>query len=357
MWCRNSRLRLAATRLIWGEQEAVRSMWSRAPAHLPFTGPLTNICAMDAHSFNDMGGNKHLVQNNFGAAFGGPLLGKSRRTFFFVNYEALRHVAAMTMTDTVPTEDEVGGDFSMSGVNIYDPATTKPNPDYNPNLPVSASNPQFTREQFQCNGMMNVICPDRISPVAKIMLTKYAPRPNIMMGMNMGGMTMMGQPTVVGAGNDANNYLDVRNEVHYTDQGTLRFDHDFASGDTSFIRYSAGGEHGFMPENLPGFGYLHDNLSQQGVLGWNHIFTPQMLNMATLAISRLSMDHTTENANKNDIVSELGIQGTGYGGPGAWGAPYFNVQGYSPLGDSYSATPMHAWDTVIEGRDTLLAAR
>ena len=63
--------------------------------------------------------------------------------------------------------------------------------------------------------------------------------------------------------------------------------------------------------------------------------------------------HTTESANKNDIVSQLGITGTGFGGPAAWGAPYFNVQGYSPMGDNYVATPMHAWDTVIEGRDTL----
>jgi len=37
----------------------------------------------------------------------------------------------------------------------------------------------------------------------------------------------------------------------------------------------------------------------------------------------------------------------------AWGAPYFNVQGYSPFGDNYLATPMKAWDTVIEGRDSL----
>ena len=41
------------------------------------------------------------------------------------------------------------------------------------------------------------------------MLNKYTPQPNT---MDMGGMTMMGQPTVVGAGNDANNYLDVRKQ-------------------------------------------------------------------------------------------------------------------------------------------------
>ncbi len=309
--------------------------------------------ALDAHSFNDMGGSKHLVQNNFGAAFGGPLLGKSRHTFFFVNYEGLRHAAAMTMTDTVPTAEEVSGDFSMSGLDIYDPQTTQANPNYNPKLPVSPSNPQFTRQQFQYNGMMNVIPPDRLNQAAAIMLQKYVPRPNVMMGMGMDGMTMMGQPTVVGAGNDANNYLDVRNELMYNDQGTLRFDHDFDNGNTAFIRYSAGGEHGFMPENLPGFGYTHDNLSQQGVLGWNQIFTPHLLNMTTLAISRLSMGHLTESAYKNDIVDELGIQGASYGGPRAWGAPYFTVQGYSAFGDSWLATPMHAWSTLIEGRDAL----
>jgi hypothetical protein len=78
-----------------------------------------------------------------------------------------------------------------------------------------------------------------------------------------------------------------------------------------------------------------------------------MVNMATVAISRLAMSHTTESAGKNDIVDELGITGTGFGGSRAWGAPYFNVQGYSPLGDNYLATPMKAWDTVIEGRDSL----
>jgi hypothetical protein len=78
-----------------------------------------------------------------------------------------------------------------------------------------------------------------------------------------------------------------------------------------------------------------------------------MVNMASAAISRLVMMHTTESAGKNDIVDELGITGTGFGGPNAWGAPYFTVQGFSPLGDNFSATPMHAWDTVIEGRDSL----
>ena len=305
--------------------------------------------ALDAHSFNQMGTSNFLVQNNFGASIGGPIW-RARKTFFFTNYEALRHVETMTMVDTVPTPAEVSGDFSQSGVDIYDPTTTGPNPDFNPALPVSKANPQFVRQQFSYNGVLNVIPPDRLTHAAGIMLNKYTPQPNT---MNMGIMTMMGQPTVIGAGNDANNYLDSRKERMTDDQGTTRVDHNFSNGDTAFLRYSAGSEYGFMAEGLPGFGLYHDNLSQQGTLGWTRVISSHLVNMASVAVSRLAMSHTTESASKNDIVDELGISGTNFGGPRAWGAPYFNVQGYSPLGDNYLATPMRAWDTVIEGRDTL----
>ena len=55
----------------------------------------------------------------------------------------------------------------------------------------------------------------------------------------------------------------------------------------------------------------------------------------------------------NPIVSELGIQGVGFGRPdqAAKGAPYFAVQGYLAMGDSFSATPVHQWDTTFELRD------
>ncbi len=304
--------------------------------------------ALDAHSFNSMGSSNFLVQNNFGAALGGPVP-HARKTFFFVNYEGLRHVQTDVMIDTVPTAQEDAGDFSQSGVDIYDPSTTLPNPNYNPALPVSTSNPQYIRQQFSYNGVLNVIPPDRITQAASIMLNKYTPQPNT---MGMGSMTMMGQPTVVGAGNDANNYMDERNERMFNDQGTFRVDHSFAGGDTAFIRYSIGSEHGFMPQMLPGFGLNHDNLAQQGVLAWTHLISTSMVNTASLAVSRLAMTHTTESAYTNDIVSELGITGlVDYSRQ--WGAPYFNVQGYSPFGDNWLATPMAVWDTLIEGRDSL----
>jgi Carboxypeptidase regulatory-like domain len=296
--------------------------------------------AMDASPFAAMG-NNHLVQNNYGASFGGPLLGRSRKTFFFVNYEGLRLSQADAQTLTVPTQAEISGDFSMSNVKIYDPTTAVANPNYNPVLPVGPSNYPYTRSQFPGN----MIPGDRINQQLEAFLLKYLPMPNMMM--------MAGSP-------DSNNYLDIRNETHYQNQGTVRVDHDFQNNDTLMLRYSLGSEHGFSPssgmtsttENLPGFGANFDNLSQQAVISWNHIFSSAKLNTASLAMSRLSMDRTSQNDNVNDIVGQLGIQGIGFGGPGAWGAPWFAAQGYTGIGDTFAATPMHAWDTTIELRDT-----
>ena len=67
------------------------------------------------------------------------------------------------------------------------------------------------------------------------------------------------------------------------------------------------------------------------------------------------MHRSSENSENNDIISELGIQGVGFGGKGAFGAPWFAVQGYSGMGDTFAATPMHAWNTVLEARDQLSA--
>ena len=294
--------------------------------------------AMDASTFASMG-NNHLVQNNFGASFGGPLIGK--KTFFFVNYEGLRLAQADAQILTVPTQAEITGDFSMSSVKIYDPTTAVQNPNYNPSVPTGPSNFPYTRTQFS----NNQISSGRINPLLESFLLQYLPMPNMMMA--------------AGAA-DSNNYLDVRNETHFQDQGTFRVDHNFSNGDTLLARYSAGGENGFSPssgmtattENLPGFGVNFNNLSQQAVGSWNHVFAGNRINTVSLALSRLSMDRTSQNDGVNDIVTALGIQGIGFGGKSAWGAPWFAVQGYTGIGDTFAATPMHAWDTTIEVRDS-----
>lgn len=302
---------------------------------------------LDARTFNEMESSNHLVRNNFGGSFSGPVV--RNRSFFFFNYEGLRHSQSRTMVATVPTEDEINGNFEMSGVTIYNPFSSRPNPNFDPTKPISSANPQIIRDAFPGN----VIPKHLIDLKAALFLRKYIPRPNVEMGMMGCGMTMMGAPTVVGAGVDCNNYMDVRNLHHRTDQATIRFDQAFTDGDSLFARYSFSSERGFTPQNLPGFGALHDNLSQHGSVGWTRIISPNVVNIATVSFSRLSMHRTSENSFTNDIVSELGIIGVGFGGEGAFGAPWFNVQGYSGMGDSFIATPMHAWNTILEARNSL----
>jgi hypothetical protein len=302
--------------------------------------------AMDARNFNEIEGASHLVQNNFGASLGGPL--KRSETFFFFNYEGLRKSKADVMVDTVPTPAEAAGDFSQSGVDIFNPFRVRPNPNFDPSKPASAANPRMLRDQFPNNR----IPAEMISPVASIMLNRYVPRPNRAGDSGM-GMTMNGVPQVFGAGLDANNYLDIRGEHQTHDQGTMRIDRIFQDGDSVFGRYSIGAENGFMPQNLPGFGTSHENLSQQSVIAWNHIVSSRAVNTASIAVSRLAMHHWSENTGKNDIVSELGIQGVGFGGKEGYGAPWFNIQGYTGIGDTSIATPLRAWDTLLEASDSL----
>jgi len=96
-----------------------------------------------------------LVQNQFGATFGGPLV--KDRTFFFGGFERQTiHSATQVNPYTVPTTAELGGDFSDPRLpKIYDPTTGL---------------------QFQCNGVLNVICTNRLDQAAVNIMTLNYPR-------------------------------------------------------------------------------------------------------------------------------------------------------------------------------------
>ena len=56
------------------------------------------------------------------------------------------------MIATVPTEEEIQGDFSASGSTIYNPFAAQPNPGlFDPTKPVSTANPQIIRAPFSGN--------------------------------------------------------------------------------------------------------------------------------------------------------------------------------------------------------------
>jgi hypothetical protein len=92
----------------------------------------------------------------YGGSFGGPII--KNKTFFWATTEGYRTKTTRNSTVTVPTSAELDGNFSASGVTIYDPLTTR------------VVGGQIIRDPFPGN----VIPSARINPVARA-LRQYWP--------------------------------------------------------------------------------------------------------------------------------------------------------------------------------------
>jgi hypothetical protein len=90
----------------------------------------------------------------YAGSLGGPVV--KDKTFFWASFEGYRSNTPDDAVVRAPTSRELDGDFSQSGVTIYDPQTTRPDPN-NPG--------QFIRDPFP----NNTIPQDRFSPVALAM--------------------------------------------------------------------------------------------------------------------------------------------------------------------------------------------
>lgn len=157
--------------------------------------------------------------NRYGGTVGGPVLlpkvynGRDK-TFFFVSYERIRPITPNFETLTVPNEAFRNGDFSSllnraTPLYVYDPSTAR------------REGARVIRDPVQCNGRINVICPDRISPIARNYLS-YLPLPN----------TNLASPTdnFTGSAPGDNKYWVL----------LVRGDHQFNERNRMFVRYSKG---------------------------------------------------------------------------------------------------------------------
>jgi hypothetical protein len=97
----------------------------------------------------------------YSGGVGGPI--RRNRTFFWASTEGYRTSTARNTVLVLPTEAERRGDFSQSGVTIYDPLTTRPD---------AARPGQFIRDPFPGNRIPS----NRLNPVSQALLS-YLPLP------------------------------------------------------------------------------------------------------------------------------------------------------------------------------------
>ncbi len=171
--------------------------------------------------FNNRAGRDkaHNALNQFGGTAGGPvvlpkLYDGHNRTFWFGSYEGLRDRRALSQTYTIPTPEQLQGDFRKTfnaagqPITIFDPLTTRPDPQRPGN---------FLRDPFP----ENRITADRIDPVAAKM-RNFWPKPN------SGGT---GAAAV-------NNWTGVGSTPNTQDQYSARLDHAITDNHRIFGRFS-----------------------------------------------------------------------------------------------------------------------
>jgi hypothetical protein len=235
----------------------------------------------DSKPFNLVGGLPKFQRDNFGGTLGGSL---TRRVFFFGAYEQLRRreAAASLTTVTVPTELERNGNFSQSGVNIYDPASGTTN-----------------RTQFP----NNTIPSNRLEPMA-LAAVRALPLPN----SGTRGFVNTDEIT------EQDNY-------NYS----LRLDLNVGTGSAAFVRGSMADENAVIPEAIPSRLNVSNGRPVNVAAGWTKVLGSSMVNEARFGYSRL------------DLVSGLPdptfkVNGTDMN------VPRFVVAGYPAIGGAGAFT-------------------
>ena len=235
-------------------------------------------------------GKPQFIQNQFGATLGGPII--RNRTFFFFAWQSSREENAAPQLAIVPTALQRQGIFSA---NIYNPATTVPNP----------SGSGYIRNQF----LGNTIPVSDFDPVAAKILALYPP------------------PNLTGK----YNFFSNQRESIDNDQYIARIDHRFSDRDNMFGRYVTSANTNVLPATLPPPSSSPSIVTPEAhtfAWGETHLFTPSLINEA-----RLGYQETREQQNiKGErLFGQYGI----IGAPDistVLGLPTFAISGLTTIG-------------------------
>jgi Carboxypeptidase regulatory-like domain/TonB dependent receptor len=299
---------------------------------------------VDATNAFDQFGQQPYKRNQFGFTLGGPII--KNKTFFFGDYEGLRIRQALPQLSTIPTQDEIGGNFS----SFLDLTTVAPQVDPNTGLPIPGTtaldcnnNPTYAGEIFDSrqaqqnfagnpNGMCGVpiatvggvptnIFPDgTIDPLASRLAALF-PTPNV---PQFGPNAFLSDPKRT----ETENKFDVR------------LDHTFSERDNFFARFSYGDDTFFLPSpfnNVLDGGSFQDGFSQNSARGLAasevHTFRNNLINEFRFGYNHLNSHRLNLNYNVN-VSQQLDFPGVPFG-PDIGGLPSISfADGTTAIGSS-----------------------
>lgn len=236
----------------------------------------------NARNFYNNGPKPSSNSNQAGFSLGGPIF--KNKTFYFVDFQESRSSSPLTMTATVPSVAERGGDFSQA-IAIDNNGNPVPNTIYDPNKSnKDVNSPDYgNRPQFP----NNVIPPKEIDPVGQAVLNLY-PKPN-----------------VPGDQNGLNNFNDTILSTFNATQVDGKVDQHFSQNSILSVRFGTIWDKSLTPTVLANSNFNDgtqgsDRIYNAGI-NYSYAPTPKTLWISTFGLDRVS--EPTNDVNYPNLTS------------------------------------------------------
>jgi hypothetical protein len=268
------------------------------------------VSALKARNYFYYGAtNPKNIINQFGGNFGGPI--KKNKLFFFGNWEVTDKRANVSAFETVATDPLRQGNFSASGVTIYDPQTGN------------------------ANGTGRTPFPNNMIPA-----TRFASASSKMIALTPEPNQSTASPTndYFGSADYASTHHNIDTKVNYipTDKSSI------------FARYSISPSNIFDPPGLGAAGGLTLDGGQPGTapgrvqsvgIGGTYTISPRLLVDGNVGYTRLRLGAQNVDIGKNYGTDVLGIPGTNGSYSLDGGYPSFAPTGFSAFGNANASNP------------------
>jgi len=286
---------------------------------------------LDARNAFDFFGRQLYQQNQFGATLGGPII--KDRTFFFVDYEGFRVKQALPQLSLVPTQSEIGGDFSSFLTTTVAPqvdaggdvltGTTAYDCSGHPTYYGEIFNTRMTQTSaLNASGFCgvpigtdasgnptNIFPKGLIDPLAA-RLSALFPIPNA----NINGSNFLSEPL----------------KTYNRNNADIRIDHKINDRDSLFGTFSYEDQPSFTPspfQNALDGGAFSDGYEEDSfrsvALSETHIFSPHVINEFRLGYNRINTHRFQLNSDTN-VSAQLGFPGVPFG-PNLGGLPQITI--------------------------------